>query len=86
MNNFFDQLNREIKGKNPAYIRVKVIPKSSKNEIVDIMDDGTYKVRITGVAENNKANLCLIKFFNTPTAKSGVPINTMRTLFIRDFF
>ncbi len=62
MNNFFDQLKSDIEGKNPVYIRVKVIPNSSKNEIVDIMDDGTYKIRVVGVAEKNKANLCLIKF------------------------
>jgi len=62
MNNFFDQLRSDIKGKNPAYIRVKAIPKSSKNEIVEVMGDGTYKIRITAAAEKNKANSTLIKF------------------------
>ena len=62
MNNFFVQLKSDIEGKNPAYIRVKVIPKSINNEIIDIMDDGTYKIRITAIPENGKANATLIKF------------------------
>lgn len=49
------------------YLRVKVIPKSSKNEIVEIMDDNgekTIKIRIKAVPEKGKANVELIKFLS----------------------
>jgi len=74
MNNFFIQLKSDIEGKNPAYIRVKAMPKSSKNEIVDIMDDKTYKIRITTAAENDKANSTLIKFLKKELKSKEVSI------------
>lgn len=43
-------------------VRIKVIPKSPKNEIVGAMADGTLKVRIAAVAEKGKANAELIGF------------------------
>lgn len=49
-----------------AYLRVKVLPRSNKSELVDIMKDGegneTYKIRIKAAAEKGKANAELIKF------------------------
>lgn len=47
---------------NPDYLRVKVLPKSPKNEMVEIMDDDTIKIRIKAVPEKGKANKELIKF------------------------
>jgi len=54
------------------YLRIKVIPKSAKNEIVEIMepchpelDSGpTIKIRIKAVPEKGKANAELIKFLS----------------------
>lgn len=50
------------------YLRIKVIPKSSKSEIVEIMKDGegeeTIKIRIKAVPEKGKANEELIKFLS----------------------
>jgi len=43
-------------------LRIKVIPKSAKTEIVGRMDDGTMKVRVAAVAEKGKANAELIAF------------------------
>ena len=62
MNNFFIQLKSDLQAKNPLYIKIKAIPKSPKNEIVDKMDDGTYKIRIAAPATDGKANAELIKF------------------------
>lgn len=43
-------------------IKVKVIPKSPKTEIVGTMSDGTIKIRVAAVAEKGKANATLIGF------------------------
>tara|TARA_B100000315_G_C14096960_1_gene371898 strand:+ start:261 stop:491 length:231 start_codon:yes stop_codon:yes gene_type:complete len=52
------------------YLRIKVVPKSAKSELVDTMDDGTLKIRIAAPPEKGKANKELIKFlskhFNIP--------------------
>lgn len=47
---------------NNGYLRIKVLPKSSKSEIVDILDDKTVKIRIKAVPEKWKANKELIRF------------------------
>jgi Uncharacterized conserved protein len=37
-------------------LSVKVIPKSSRNEIAAILDDGTLKLKIAAAPEKGKAN------------------------------
>lgn len=53
------------------YIRIKVIPKSSKNQIVDIIEEETefgpqktIKVKLRAVPEKGKANKALIEFLS----------------------
>ncbi len=43
-------------------IKVKVIPKSPKTEIVGQLDDGTLKIRVAAPPEKGKANDALIAF------------------------
>lgn len=43
-------------------LRVKVIPRSAKTEIVGTMADGTLKIRIAAPPEKGKANGELIRF------------------------
>jgi uncharacterized protein len=43
-------------------LRVKVIPRSPKTEIVGTMADGTLKIRIAAPPEKGKANAELIRF------------------------
>ncbi len=54
--------------KKKDYLRVKVIPSSPKNEIVEILNDEngeeTIKIRIKAVPEKGKANKELIKFLS----------------------
>jgi len=77
-----NQLKSALQTKNPLYIKVKVIPKSPKNEIVDIMEDqsdsglagGTYKIRIKAPATNGKANIELIKFLKKSLGLSEAKI------------
>lgn len=49
-------------GKGGAAISVRVTPRCSKNEISDILDDGTIKVRLTAAPVDGKANQALIEF------------------------
>ena len=42
--------------------KIKVTPKSNKNEFFSVLDDWTLKVRIKAVPENWKANKELINF------------------------
>ncbi len=55
---------------DPQYLKIKVIPKSPKSELVEAMADGTLKIRIAAPPEKGKANTELIKFlskhFNAP--------------------
>ncbi|MFA7685671.1 MAG: DUF167 domain-containing protein [Candidatus Gracilibacteria bacterium] len=48
------------------YFRVKVIPKSPKTELVEIMEDEekTLKIRVKAAPEKGKANAELIKFLS----------------------
>lgn len=52
----------EIIFKNNGLLNIKVITKSSKNEI--FLDNGVIKVKITEVPENGKANKAIIDLFS----------------------
>ena len=56
----------EIHLPKEGYLRIKVIPKSSKTEVSEIMTDSkgleTIKIRIKAAPEKGKANVELIKF------------------------
>lgn len=49
-------------GGRGAALAVRVIPRSSKNEISEIQSDGTIKVRLTAPPVDGKANKALIEF------------------------
>ncbi len=58
----------DIQIPNNGYIRVKIIPRSPKNEITEIIKDEegeeTIKIRIKAPPEKGKANAELIKFLS----------------------
>jgi hypothetical protein len=47
-------------GKKGAALAVRVTPRASKNEIVDILSDGTVKVHLTAPPVEGKANEALL--------------------------
>jgi uncharacterized protein (TIGR00251 family) len=51
-------------GKSGAALAVRVTPRASKNEIVDILSDGTVKVHLTAPPVEGKANEALLKFLS----------------------
>ncbi len=62
-------------------IKVKVIPKSPRTEIVGTMDDGTIKIRVAATPEKGKANAELIAFLakHYGVARSQIVIITGET-------
>ncbi len=57
-------------------LRVKVIPKSSRSEIVGQLPDGTLRIKIAAVPEKGKANaeLCAFLANHYGVAKSSVEV------------
>jgi uncharacterized protein len=57
-------------------ITVKVIPKSSKTELVGYLADGTWKVKVAAVPEKGKANKALCAFlaehFGVPQSRVSI--------------
>ena len=51
-----------MKDKNGCVIRVKITPRSPKNEISGVLDDGTIKIKLTAPPVDGKAKQSLIKF------------------------
>jgi uncharacterized protein len=51
-------------GKKGAALAVRVTPRASRNEIVEIQSDGTIRIHITAPANEGKANDELIKFLS----------------------
>lgn len=75
---------------NGVIVRLKIIPNSSRNEI--IWENEVLKVKITAQPIENKANKALIEFLSKilKTAKSNIQIikgelNKEKTLLIQGF-
>jgi len=49
-------------GKRGAALSVRVTPRASRNEIVEVMNDGTIKIHLMAPPVEGKANEALIKF------------------------
>jgi uncharacterized protein (TIGR00251 family) len=49
-------------GKKGAALAVRVTPRASRNEIVEILSDGTVKVHVTAPPVEGKANEVLVEF------------------------
>ena len=68
-----EKLKNHLASNSPTYLRVKVIPKSTKTEIVEILDDETIKIRLNAAPEKGKANARVIellsKHLNIPRYK-----------------
>ena len=51
-------------GQKGSALAVRVTPRASRNEIVELMDDGTIKVRIAAPPTDSEANETLINFLS----------------------
>ena len=51
-------------GRKGSALAVRVTPRASRNEIVELLDDGTIKVRLAAPPSDNEANVALIDFLS----------------------
>jgi uncharacterized protein (TIGR00251 family) len=65
----------------PLRLSVKVVPKSSRNEIVEVQADGTWRIRVAAAPEKGKANAELCDFLAQEfgVARSKVEVVTGHT-------
>lgn len=68
-------------------VTIKITPRSSKNEVLGIMDDGAIKIKLVAPPVDGKANQALIKFLSEilHTSNSNIEIvsgHTSRTKII----
>jgi uncharacterized protein (TIGR00251 family) len=61
-------------GRRGAALAVRVIPRSSRNEIAEILSDGTVKVRLMAPPIEAEANQALINFLSEVL---GVPASKL---------
>lgn len=51
-------------GKKGSALAVRVTPRASRNEVVELLEDGTIKIRIAAPPADNEANEALIDFLS----------------------
>lgn len=74
MNDYVDMLQSELARKSPLYIKVKVQSKAPRTEIVDVMDDGVYKIKVAAQPVRGKANEELLKYLRKSLGASDAQI------------
>lgn len=60
----------KLRAEGELTLTVKAIPKSSKNEVAALMEDGSLKVKVTAPPERGKANAAICEVL---AACFGVP-------------
>lgn len=51
-------------GKKGTALAIRVIPRSARNEIAEVMSDGSVKVRLTAASDDDKLNKALVSFLS----------------------
>jgi len=51
-------------GQRGSALAVRITPRASRNEIVELLDDGTIKVRLASPPSDNEANDALLEFLS----------------------
>jgi uncharacterized protein (TIGR00251 family) len=71
-------------GKMGAAITVRITPRTAKNEITEILNDGTVKIRLTAPPVEGKANQGLIEFLANVLEVKPAKIEIISGLTSRD--
>jgi hypothetical protein len=49
-------------GKKGAALAIRVTPRARRNEIVEVLSDGTVKIRLTAIPDEDQSNQALVSF------------------------
>jgi uncharacterized protein (TIGR00251 family) len=71
-------------GKFGAAITVRVTPRMARNEITEIMNDGTVKIRLTAPPVDGRANQGLVEFLSEILGVRPAKIEIISGLTARD--
>ena len=71
-------------GKKGAALAIRVTPRASRNEIVEIMSDGTVRIRLTAPPVEGKANQALVEFLANVLGVSSSRIEIVAGITGRD--
>lgn len=70
-------------GVSGSALAVRVTPRSRRNEIVDVRNDGTVRIRLTVSSEEDESNQALVSFLaevlSVPTASIEVVVGNSGT-------
>jgi uncharacterized protein (TIGR00251 family) len=61
----------------PLRLNIKVVPKSSRNQIVEVQADGTLRIKVAAAPEKGKANAALCDFL---AKQFGVPRSSVEVV------
>jgi uncharacterized protein (TIGR00251 family) len=61
-------------GQKGSALAVRVTPRASRNEVVEILDDGTVRIRLATPPADEEANAALIEFL---AEILGVPVSQL---------
>lgn len=67
-------------GKGGAALAVRVTPRASSDEIAEILNNGTIRVRLTASGDDHQINQALIKFLSGILQTSGTKIEIVAGL------
>lgn len=51
-------------GKKGAALAIRVTPRARRNEIVEVLSDGTVKIRLTASPDESESNVALVNFLS----------------------
>lgn len=63
----------------PLYLTVRIVPKSLYTEFVEVMGDGSYKIRVAAPPEKGKANAELVRFLKKELGIRAIAIVSGKT-------
>jgi uncharacterized protein (TIGR00251 family) len=68
-------------GQKGSALAIRVTPRASRNEVVEILDDGTVRVRLAASPADEEANAALIEFLSeilgVPSSKLDIVAGEM---------
>jgi uncharacterized protein len=67
-------------GKKGAALAIRVTPRARRNEIVEVLSDGTVKIRLTAPPDEGESNQALVNFLsdvlNVPSTRIEIVAGT----------